>query len=360
MIEVTNVLGCLLGGALGDALGYPIEFMKCSEIQKKYGQDGLTELCIPEGKEFAEISDETQLSLFTAEGLIWAKHTLDEVGTCNIASRCFYSYQRWLHTQGYELADTSYEWILDEKRLEIKSPLLSVKELYAKRVRGNTCISALRRAVNQDYGTIRFPINNSKGCGGVIRVAPAGVCYGDTPRVAFEMGIELAAITHSHPTGYLAAGAFCAIIAYLEQGNSIVHAVNMTRSILARFACSEEVADALTLALQLAEENKPSPEHMKEIGKGWVAEEALAIAVYAACCYPDDFKQAVCLAANHDGNSNSTAAICGNIMGTRVGRENLPKEWLEKIECRDVIEKMGEQLYSSFLYVDSNLIRDSM
>lgn len=348
LINNTKVTGCLLGGAIGDALGYPIEFTDYEGIKQRFGKDGITHLEIPEGKNLTEISDDTQMTLFTVEGLLWAKHRQDEVGVADIASRCFYSYQRWLHTQGYELAEESYRWILNDERLEIKSPLLSVKDLYAKRAPGNTCIASLRRAVNQDYGTIQTPINNSKGCGGVMRVAPAGLCYASSARKAFEIGIELAAITHTHPTGYLAAGAFAAIIAHLTKGNSIEGAVELAINILLRFAGAEETINALRKALVLASEHQPSVQHIEELGKGWVAEEALAIGVYAACCYPDDFVQAVRLAVNHGGDSDSTGSICGNIVGVCVGKEGIPTDWIQKLECHDVIESMSNALVQNF------------
>lgn len=348
MITITKVKGCLLGGAIGDALGYPIEFKEISDIKEEFGEEGISELYIGEEKEFAEISDDTQMTLFTAEGLLWAKIKNKQFGNSNIASRCFYSYQRWLHTQGYPLADESYKWVLEEERLEVKSPLLKVKELCSQRSPGTTCISALSRAVNQDYGTVQMPVNNSKGCGGVMRVAPVGLCFSSSARRAFEVGIELAAITHSHPTGYLAAGAFCAIIAYLVQGNTIEKAVGLTITILTRFAGCEETADALQLALDLAEKRQPSIEHIQEIGQGWVAEEALAIGVYAASCYPCDLIAAVKLAVNHSGDSDSTGSICGNLVGVMVGKEGISRDWIKKVECNDVIEYMAEELYNKY------------
>ena len=129
LVADTKVKGCLLGGAIGDALGYPVEFLDSSEIKNRFGENGITTLLVSEESQRAEISDDTQMTLFTVEGLLWAKIIIKRFGSSNIASRCFYSYQRWLHTQGYDLADDSYRWILEDDRLEIRSPLLKVKEL---------------------------------------------------------------------------------------------------------------------------------------------------------------------------------------------------------------------------------------
>ena len=158
--------GCLLGGAIGDALGWPVEFLKLNEIKKKYGEDGITDLVAGiNGK--AEITDDTQMTLFTAEGLLRAESRGREKGICHIPSVVYNAYIRWLHTQGYPKNkdhDPIYDgWLIGEK------------ELYARRGPGNTCLSAL---LSGKMGTMERPINNSKGCGGVMRVAPVGLLYG--------------------------------------------------------------------------------------------------------------------------------------------------------------------------------------
>ncbi len=91
--------GCLLGGAIGDALGWPVEFLSLSEIKKKYGEEGITGLVAGiNGK--AEITDDTQMTLFTAEGLLRAESRGRGKGICHPSSVVYYAYLRWLHTQG--------------------------------------------------------------------------------------------------------------------------------------------------------------------------------------------------------------------------------------------------------------------
>ena len=62
--------GCLMGGAIGDAFGAPVEFMSYDKIIMKYGQEGLISLTLPFEGNRALITDDTQLTLFTAEGLL--------------------------------------------------------------------------------------------------------------------------------------------------------------------------------------------------------------------------------------------------------------------------------------------------
>lgn len=61
-----------------------------------------------------------------------------------------------------------------------------------------------------------------------------------------------------------------------------------------------------------------------QLGVGWVGEEALAISVYCALKYQDDFKEAVIAAVNRNGDSDSTGAITGNILGAYLGLSRIP------------------------------------
>jgi ADP-ribosylglycohydrolase len=129
------------------------------------------------------------------------------------------SYLRWLHTQGFELLNTpDFEYSLDG--WVVKQP-----ELYKRRAPGNTCISALQSGKR---GTITKRINDSKGCGGVMRMAPVGLIKNFKPEDAFKYGAELAAITHTHPSGYLSAGAFAAIIAFIGKAILLMDSIDNT------------------------------------------------------------------------------------------------------------------------------------
>ena len=143
--------GCIIGGAIGDALGWPVEFMKLDGIINHYGLIGIQELEItPSGK--AEITDDTQMTLFTAEGILRAETREILKGICHPPTVVYHAYQRWLLTQGYPLVK-DYEWIYD-------GWLLDIKELYVKRAPGKSCLTAL---ASRKMGTIEHPINNSKG-----------------------------------------------------------------------------------------------------------------------------------------------------------------------------------------------------
>jgi len=203
-------------------------------------------------------------------------------------------------------------------------------------------------------GTPENPLNSSKGCGGVMRVAPVGLAsFVFDP---FALGCEAAALTHGHPTGWLAGGALALMIRRLTEGATLAEAVEEALARLEECPGSRECREALEFALKQARTKTPSVETVEEIGEGWTAEEALAIAVYCALAAENDFKVGVLLAVNHGGDSDSTGSIAGNILGALAGRLGIPPEWQEGIELAGVIEQVASDLATG--YEDSESWRD--
>ncbi|MFC2173508.1 ADP-ribosylglycohydrolase family protein [Acidobacteriota bacterium] len=185
--------------------------------------------------------------------------------------------------------------------------------------------------------------NGSKGCGGVMRIAPAGLILTRDP---FEAGCDLAAITHGHPTGFYAAGCMAQIIYELSYGASLETAAACS---LERLTDPEtdETRAAVMMALDLAVNSEGTAEDVEKLGKGWVAEEALAIALYCAL-KASDFTSGVLLAVNHGGDSDSTGSIAGNLLGLIHGERGVPQYWLERLELRDVIAEIAYDLWLHF------------
>jgi ADP-ribosylglycohydrolase len=196
-------------------------------------------------------------------------------------------------------------------------------------------------------GTIDAPLNDSKGCGGVMRAAPAGL-VGERAD-GFDLGCETAALTHGHPSGYLAAGALAALVARLLDGGDLGGALDEVAERLASRPAHEETLDALRAARELASgATAPGPEAVAALGGGWAAEEALAIAVYCALVAPD-FATGVRLAVNHSGDSDSTGAITGNLLGVLLGLEAIPPRWLTALELRAEIEQLADDWIACFV-----------
>lgn len=335
--------GCLIGGGVGDALGYPVEFMRLSAIKSTYGTDGVQDLILERESGKAQISDDTQMTLFTASGLLWAAHRIrNEEGGDFVPDGIYPSYMRWLYTQDGVERDAE---ILREQGFEHDGipKIMNVPELFSCRAPGNTCLSALESGT---MGEMPFPINQSKGCGGVMRVAPIGLFLFTTPHRAFMIAAEAAAITHGHRSGQLPAGVLAFMVAEITGGKTLPHAFKDSYEFLITLWGHEETAEKLKAAFFLANSDAEPETAIRELGEGWVAEEALAIALYCVLKEPNP-RKALQMAVNHDGDSDSTGAICGNLLGAMHGLGAFPQEWIEKLEILDFILEMADALYSA-------------
>ena len=248
------------------------------------------------------------------------------------------AYLRWLYTQVRDPSEVPWDAEVGE---DITGWLVDQKFLHSRRAPGNTCMGAL---LSGNMGTPETPINDSEGCGGVMRVAPVGL----VSEAPFDMGCRAAAITHGHPSGWIAAGAFAQIISEILDGWSIRDAVRSSISSCQSVTGGGEVVHALRAALQMVEEGeRPTPERVETLGGGWVAEEAVAISVYCVLSAADP-AEAMALAVNHSGDSDSTGSITGNILGAVLGDGWLDSELLFEPEGRAVIEQVAGDLCHMF------------
>ena len=328
--------GCLLGGAAGDALGYPVEFDSRAAILSAYGPQGITDYVLTDG--IAQISDDTQMTLFTANALLFAD-TRRRIGAPGgtIEGATAACYQDWLRTQQEPYPQPDGDYI---------SWLAHVPELYHRRAPGNTCLTAIGQGAK---GTIIHPINQSKGCGGIMRVAPIGL-YTKHPEKAGLLAAQNAAMTHGHELGYIPAGmlGYCISTLSHEENTSLLTVIQSSMDWATRqFSTAKHLPELTTLveqAVSLATSTLPDEEAIRTLGEGWVAEETFAIAVYCALKYERDFDQALIAAVNHDGDSDSTGAVTGNLLGASLGLSGIPQKYQHALELRKVILELADDL----------------
>ena len=339
-----QILGSLIGGAAGDALGYPIEFDSYQEICKAYGPEGMTAYALNR-QGIALFSDDTQMTLFTANGILVGatRAALRGIGG-PVHTYIAMAYQDWLDTQ-----DSLFK---PEHRQNRCAWLGDVEELYACRAPGMTCLSALRENRRTERCEVRLdqPCNHSKGCGGIMRVAPLGLYhFGKSLEELTEEGALCAAITHGHPLGWMPAGVLVAIVHQLVYNKTpLRQAVTRALEAAERVFRDEEELPVMTAlvrrAMELAENQASDLDNIRALGEGWVAEETLAIAVYCALRHEGNFSAALTAAVTHDGDSDSTGAVTGNILGALHGYAAIDEKWKEALELREVIEEMGRDL----------------
>lgn len=336
--KLDRYLGCLVGGGAGDALGYEVEFKRIEDIISSFGKRGITEYVKHGG--LARISDDTQMTLFTANGLLLADTIEKLIGEkADFKELIAACYVDWLKTQESYGESGRFSW------------LNNVNLLNEARAPGGTCMSALYSGA---FGSVDNPINESKGCGGVMRVAPIGL-YFDRDRMSIEkvtlLGAEAAAITHGHPLGYISAACLTYIVnAIVHYDMTLIEAVTNSKITIEKlFDDADSVKymnKLIDKAIYLAgREDMTDLKAIEKLGEGWVGEEALAIAIYCSLKYENNFEKAVIAAVNHSGDSDSTGAIAGNILGAYLGLSAIPEKFKEDLECYEVITEIATDLF---------------
>jgi ADP-ribosylglycohydrolase/protein-tyrosine phosphatase len=310
-------LACLLGGALGDSFALPVEFDKLSVIQRRFGPGGLRIPQFEHGQ--LVVSDATQMTLFTLEGLTRA-HLGKKQGDDELMRQMWLSYLDWRETQG------------GKARGDTASRLMKHAALYVRRAPDPTCLSVLEA---DTLGTLENPINDNRSCGAVMRVAPIGqMPDGDAVR-AFSLGMRTAALTHGHPDAYLSAGFLAATLRLLAEGQSLAEASRQAGEILSAHAGHETTLAKVNAALQAAR-HPHLGQIPSQLHQGRTGVEALAIGLYAAA-RGLDFATVLAIAANHDGDSSTSAAIAGQLFGAQFGLEALPHAWIRRLDVLDAL-----------------------
>ncbi|MEZ3591321.1 MAG: ADP-ribosylglycohydrolase family protein [Muribaculaceae bacterium] len=332
--------GSLVGGAVGDALGYEVEFMNLAAIRKRFGEKGITRYVIHEG--IAQFSDDTQMTLFTLEGLMNGIIDTEAGKTEEILPYIEKAYTNWFKTQTEILKPLSDSW------------MSNIRALWNRRAPGMTCMGALE---NISRGMeVR---NNSKGCGGVMRVAPIGVFnavhsnlykYDDTAHLAGWA----AEITHKHIASTFASALLATSVENCIHDETVDRLtfswiVDGGLTMMSRYFSGHDAelnmfSHLIHRALELGQDSTPEMVAIRELGEGWVGDEALAIAVFSVMRHINSFEDCIVCAVNHDGDSDSTGAIAGNIIGAILGYSAIPSYYLENLEIEPVLVSAADDL----------------
>ena len=182
-----------------------------------------------------------------------------------------------------------------------------------------------------------------------MRVAPIAFLniYSETD--LDKLAAQAAAITHGHPLGYLPAALMVHIIHKSISENSknrtlrdiVIESLSEFESVFSSAPYFGELMAITKKAIALSNQKGSDVDHINALGEGWVAEETLAIAIYCALRYADDFSKALVAAVNHNGDSDSTGAVTGNILGAYLGESKIDPKWKHNLELYDVISQFA-------------------
>ncbi|MCB9644967.1 MAG: ADP-ribosylglycohydrolase family protein [Myxococcales bacterium] len=311
----------MLGLAIGDALGFPGEFRSYQQIIESFpphGVDDLVGIQDPRWPRYPAIlgishppgtySDDTQMTIAVAEGLL-------------------------------EAGDTDLDAIMERIAAHFVTWSISPKN---DRAPGGTCMTGCA-ALEDGVPWRQSGVANSKGCGSAMRVAPIGLFFHQDRARLLEVARASSIITHGHDAAIEGAAAAALLVAMALDGASpteMYDAVMLTCAPHSKDLqrCFEKLPSLLDAPPEIALSSKG-------LGESWVAEEAVASALYCFWRHPHDFRQAVICAANTHGDSDSIACITGSIAGAALGLEAIPAAWRAQVEDAEFLYALGQQLF---------------
>jgi ADP-ribosylglycohydrolase len=293
----------LHGLALGDALGWPTEFISLPQIKSKYGEKGIQAPPDP-----AIFTDDTQMTLALLRALL--KYPAGPIEPL----------------MG-EVVREFIEWARSPEN---------------NRAPGNTCMAAIRN-LEEGMPWRYAGIPHSKGCGSAMRVAPVGYLYQHDPERLREVAHATGVATHRHPTGDAAAIAAAYLLKLALDGIAPLDMIEPTVAFIAGISVNGE---AETKLRQVAEVVTWEDEEaaLEALGRGWVGEEAVALALYCCARTPDDWVATVRRGANTNGDSDSIASIAGGIQAARLGLEAIPADWIARLEKVEDLTRLADEL----------------
>ena len=329
--------GCLLGLAVGDAMGYTIDDKTWAEIQENYGPNGLLGYDLKES-EYAQVTSYTQIAAFLCNGMLLA------------LTRAKGEYLRWgkLALKEWTRSQHFYRDPEESYCFLCKLPLF-----HRRHCRDARMLDTLRL---EAYGTMDTPKNNYSAPGAITAGIAAGMLY-QPGRIAPErvgsLAGELIALTHGNPETFLSGVILAYAITGILQDPSHSHtlaehfmqAIEVTVSkYRSRFPQVEDLSLQLRRAIALSQSAAVTPQLGMEQLQCLDTAQCLAGAMYACLVSPEDFDGAIITAVNHSGISAAVGAIAGAIMGARLGEDALPAFYLESLECTDVLGVLAEDM----------------
>lgn len=349
--EQNRFRGAILGLACGDALGAPTEFLRMGAIREHYGESGITALDQTDGR----YTDDTQMAEALALGLLDAYSFANNVSEGESgADREAYLRSIVLVAEqvGSFIAKRFYEWSV--------AP-------YNTRAPGVTCMRGCA-ALGRGVGWWKSGIQDSKGCGSVMRSGPVGLVYAE-PALR-EIARASSIITHGHPAALDAAHLGALAIRLLLDGEqprnlpALLHAQASDEGMrsllmLVREAVGETVEGRIIPERVMSRRNSG----WLSLGESWVADEALASALYCfllALERDEGYVETVRYGANTPGDSDSIAAIAGQFAGVFWGAgtaRGVPQRWAERVERGGELRLLADRLYEMHqaLYAEASV-----
>jgi ADP-ribosylglycohydrolase len=324
--RIDRYRGCIVGLAIGDAIGHPTEFVgSVNAIRERWGPSGVTGFERSGRHPAGTFTDDTQMSIAVLRALVRAGHD-DVEGLMSVLREEFVAWSR--------------------------SP-------DNDRAPGGACMSGCR-SLARGTPWREAGVRDSKGCGAAMRAAPIGLFFADDVDALVRVAAAQSALTHRHPTGIASSVAAAAPVAHVLREGTTDGMLAFTRDCVARLdaerlvavGCAPELAESIGVREMLAaldaverERGVESEDVCRLLGGAWIGEEAVATALWCVLRAEGSFRDAVLRGANSSGDSDSIACIAGSIAGALVGVEGIDEGWRAGVEKTAVLDELARVLH---------------
>ena len=334
------IRGCLLGMAVGDAMGYTVDSRSWKEIQEDYGPNGLLGYDLVNG--YADVTSYTQLAAFTCNGLLLAMTRGQLKGVMAPLSKYVgLSSREWAASQRpWGRPEHTFCWLLRQP------------ELCRRHCMDTRMLDTLAR---KNLGTLEEPQNSFSGPGSITCAVGAGLFCALRQMEQQELdllGAEVVGLTHGTPLAFLSGAALAHIVS-----RSLTHPEIPLKNVILetskslknqfghQYSPCFEVSNLLHQAVSLSESPNTRPVDAMEFLRCENAAQVLSGALYACLTSGASFDSAMITAINHSGRSAAVGAVAGAILGLRMGERSLPGFYIECLEPAETLTELADDLY---------------
>lgn len=332
--------GCLLGLAVGDAMGYTVDGRSLAQIREDYGPNGLLGYDLVNG--YADVTSYTQLAAFTCNGLLFGLTRGQMQGRMAPFVRYIgLSHREWAAGQRmWGRPAKTYCWLLQQK------------EMCRRHCMDTWMLDTLSR---NTLGTPEEPVNHFNSPGSITAAAGVGLFFDPETMEQEEidrLGAESVALTHGSPLAFLPGAVVAHLISRCLRDQDIPLPELIGQSVEAlreqfghQYGQVDEICALVNQAMALAADETVSQTDAMERLRCETGAQVLAGAVYACLACGSDFDSAMIAAVNHSGRSAAVGAITGAVLGARMGAEALPEFYLECLEPAMTLLELADDLY---------------
>jgi ADP-ribosylglycohydrolase len=303
----SKYIGCMLGAAIGDALGKQNEGVAREYILKRgcindYGKA----LSRTPGDKLGpgDYTDDTEQMLVLAGSLI--------------------------DNNGFDVTDFSKriaKWGKDALKDPNRKSLVGPASALA--------IERLNSGVSWKGSGSDIP-----SCGSAMRVAPVGLFYDDLDEV--ESNAALSSIpTHNSKTSIAGAVAVAIAVRCALDGKECADIISETCARTSKY--DARLAEKIRLSFE--QRNNDPDKVFSWIGTSYLVLDTVPCAFYCFTRYFENPESAIIEAVNAGGDTDSIACITGALCGALHGRDSFPERWIKELESKELIEEIAGKIY---------------